>query len=120
MIFKRLKTRLTHLSFRIRRMRRERDAEYRNEAYATCLLLEADLHDKAAEASPVTVEAPPVVATTPILRAPSREISGTETSANSHLGRIFQRGGKWNDGEPVLGTGRGTVGSAKRNQQGPF
>jgi hypothetical protein len=66
MIFKRLKTRLTHLSFRIRRMRRERDAEYRNEAYATCLLLEADLHDKAAEASPVTVEAPPVVATTPI------------------------------------------------------
>jgi hypothetical protein len=65
MIFKRLRT-LTHLSFRIRRKRLQQDAEYRNEAYATCLLLEADLQEKAAEASPVTVEAPPVVATTPI------------------------------------------------------
>jgi hypothetical protein len=74
MIFKRLKTRLTHLSFRIRRMRRERDAEYRNEAYATCLLLEADLHDKAAEASPVTVEAPPVVATTPFTCTLTRDL----------------------------------------------
>jgi hypothetical protein len=66
MIFKRLRTRLTHLSFRIRGMRLQQNAEYRNEAYATCLLLEADLHEKAAEASPVSVEAPPVVATTPI------------------------------------------------------
>jgi hypothetical protein len=120
MIFKRLRTRLTHLSLRIRRMRLQQDAEYRNEAYATCLLLEADLHEKAAVASPVSVEAPPVVATTPIYVHPHARCPEPEIRANSHLGRIFQRGRERNDGQPILGTGRGTVGSSKRNQQGPF
>ncbi|KAJ3634561.1 hypothetical protein MTP99_007513 [Tenebrio molitor] len=80
----------------MRHMRTQQDAEYKNEAYATCLLLEAELHEKVAEANPVSVEAPPVVATAPIF------VQTQPQSAESKLVPIHTWGVTFNGEEKVM------------------
>ncbi|KAH0808558.1 hypothetical protein GEV33_014233 [Tenebrio molitor] len=84
------------VKYRMRHMRTQQDAEYKNEAYATCLLLEAQLHEKVAEANPVSVEAPPVVATAPIF------VQTQPQSAESKLVPIHTWGVTFNGEEKVM------------------